>query len=100
MSWETKQVNAQAPGKYPGVWLERFYTANCVDHTAHLSVEESLEKHECSAIKAATDQAHRLVNAMKDSSLMKEAFISTMREAGEEPLAIIQGTSNRYIISD
>jgi hypothetical protein len=48
-------------------------------------------------VSAAVAKAHRLVENMKDSSLKKEAFIKIMEEAGEEPLAVIQGTSHRYM---
>jgi hypothetical protein len=34
---------------------------------------------------------------MKDSHLAREAFAKLMVEAGDDPLAIIQGTSNRQV---
>jgi hypothetical protein len=39
--------------------------------------------------------SHKLVNSMKDSHLMKEAFKRSMVDAGDDALAIVQGTSNR-----
>lgn len=65
----------------------------CVDHTAHLAVEEALDK--APAIKKTTSKVRSFINHLKDSHLLKEAFKKTMDDAGVEPLAIIQGTSNR-----
>jgi hypothetical protein len=50
----------------------------------------------CVAIKIAVNKAHQLVENMKESSLKKEAFIKIMEDAGEVPLAIIQGTRHRW----
>ena len=93
---EKKQINARTPGKHPQIGLETYYTASCVDHTAHLCVEDAVTKPTCSEINASTTKAHKFINSMKDSNLMKEAFYKIMLEAGENPLAIIQGTSNRW----
>lgn len=38
-----------------------------------------------------------LINYVKESSTAKTAFKKIMENAGAEPLAIIQGTSNRYL---
>ena len=35
-----------------------------------------------------------LINYMKDSSLASEAFYNIMKDLGEEPLALKQGTEN------
>jgi hypothetical protein len=94
---EAKQINARAPGKHRAVGLETNNTASCVDHGLHLGAEEALDKRvETVDIKMSTDRAHKMVEKMKESSLMKEAFMKTMKDAGEEPLAIIQGTPHRY----
>ena len=37
-----------------------------------------------------------LINYIKESSTAKNALRKIMKNAGVEPLAIIQGTSNRY----
>jgi hypothetical protein len=70
-----------------------YFVASCVDHTAHLAAQDTLAA--CRDIKRSHDRAHKFVNSMKDSHLMKEAFYQTMIDLGEEPLAIIQGTANR-----
>lgn len=69
-----------------------------MDHTAHLASEDTLQNVLCRPIKESQSKAHKFVEKMKESSLMKEAFLQTMVEAGEEPLAIIKGTSNRWDI--
>ena len=47
----------------------------------------------------ATSVARNFINAMKDSNLMKEEFNEMVIENGNEPLAIIQGTCNRYVFA-
>ena len=69
-----------------------------MDHTAHLASEDTLQNVLCRPIKESQTKAHRFVEKIKESSLMKEAFLRTMVEAGEEPLAIIKGISNRWDI--
>ena len=66
-----------------------------MDHTAHLCSEDSLENPACRDVRTAQLKAHQLVESIKDSSLKKESFLKVMLDAGEEPLAIIQGSSNR-----
>ena len=66
-----------------------------MDHTAHLAAEETLSMPDCVDIKFSVDKAHRFVGKMKESHTMKEAFNDVMIEAGEDPIAVIQGTSNR-----
>jgi hypothetical protein len=69
--------------------------ASCVDHTAHLAAEDTLNQYR--DVKKSHDRAHKFVNSMKDSNLIKEAFYKTMIDAGDDPLAIIQGTANRWV---
>ena len=91
---ESKQVNARAPGKHDTVGLKTNHTASCVSHTAHLAAEDSLEQ--CPDVKMAVDKGHRFVNKINDSNLKKEAFFKIVEDAGEDPLAILRGTSNRW----
>ena len=58
------------------------------------SVEEALEK--AVDVKKSTNKVRLFINKMKDSNLMKEGFLTVMEDAGDEPLALIQGTSNRW----
>ena len=100
ISWvtdgESKQKSAREVGRHGHVGLKTTHTASCVDHTAHLAVEDSLEGPGVWGVKEATDKVRQLLNKMKDSHKMKEAFQEVMREAGDDPLALIQGTSNRW----
>ena len=91
---EAKQVSARTPGKHPRVGLVTHLTASCVDHTAHLAAEDALSKTD--SIKESTVVARDFINAMKDSHLMREAFNDMVIEAGDDPLAIIKGTMNRW----
>ena len=91
---ESKQVNARAPGKHDTVGLKTNHTASCVSHTAHLAAEDSLEQ--CSDVKIAVDKGHRFVNKINDSNLKKEAFFKIIEDAGDDPLAILRGTTNRW----
>ena len=93
---ESKQKSAREVGRHAQVGLRTTHTASCVDHTAHLAVEDSLEGRGVRGVKEATDRVRQLLNKMKDSHKMKEAFQEVMREMGEDPLALIQGTSNRW----
>ena len=43
----------------------------------------------------ALGKVRGMINYVKDSSTAKTAFKNIMKNAGVEPLAIIQGTSNR-----
>lgn len=108
---ESKQVNARDPSKHQAVELPTFHTGNCVsysgfffndfpylsgscvDHTLELGTEESLQQ--CIGMKDPVKKVRSLINYMKDSSLAREEFNKIMEDAGVEPLAIIQGTSNR-----
>ena len=47
-------------------------------------------------MKDSVQKVRGLINYIKDSSTAKDAFKKIMEIAGVEPLAIIQGTSNRY----
>ena len=76
-----------------GTILSDLVLGTCVDHTAHLAVEESLDK--APEVKKATSKVRSFINLLKDSHILKEQFKQVMDEAGEDPLAIIQGTSNR-----
>ena len=100
ISWvtdgESKQKSAREVGRHGHVGLKTTHTASCVDHTAHLAVEDSLEGPGVWGVKEATDKVRQLLNKMKDSHKMKEAFQEVMREAGDDPLALIQGASNRW----
>ena len=69
--------------------------ARCVDHTEHLCSKDSLENPACRDFHAAQLKAHQLVESIKDLCLKMESFLKVMVDAGEEPLAIIQGSSNR-----
>ena len=91
---ESKQVNARAPGKHDTVGLKTNHTASCVSHTAHLAAEDSLEQ--CPDVKMSVDKGHRFVNKINDSNLKKEAFFKIIEDAGDDPLAILRGTSNRW----
>ena len=91
---ESKQVNARAAGKHETVGLKTNHTASCVSHTAHLAAEDSLEQ--CSDVKIAVDKGHRFVNKINDSNLKKEAFFKIIEDAGDDPLAILRGTTNRW----
>ena len=79
----------------PALEIRLIFAATCVDHTAHLCSEDSLENTACRDVRTAQLKAHQLVESIKDSSLKKESFHKVMVDAGEEPLAIIQGSSNR-----
>ena len=91
---ESKQVNARAAGKHEAVGLKTNHTASCVSHTAHLAAEDSLEQ--CPDVKRAVEKGHRFVNRINDSNLKKEAFFKIIEDAGDDPLAILRGTSNRW----
>ena len=91
---EAKQVSARSRGRHPAVGMETFHTSSCVDHTAHLAAESSLNL--CPEIKASVDKCRRFVNVVKDSNLKKEAFYNVMKEQGQEPLSIRRGTTNRW----
>lgn len=69
------------------------YTGGCVDHTAELTIEETLQQ--CPPVKDSVHKIRAFVNHMKDSSLDREKFHKILEEAGVETLSIIQGTSNR-----
>ena len=47
-------------------------------------------------MKDSVQKVRGLINYIKDSSTAKDAFKKIMENAGVEPLAIIQGTSNWY----
>ena len=47
-------------------------------------------------MKDSVHKVRGLINYIKDSSTAKDAFKKIMENDGVEPLAIIQGTSNRY----
>ena len=64
-----------------------------MDHTLQLATEESIEQ--CSGMKDPVKKVRSLINFLKDSSLAKEEFNKIVANSGVEPLAIIQGTSNR-----
>ena len=70
-----------------------YLSGSCVDHTLELGTEESLQQ--CIGMKDPVKKVRSLINYMKDSSLAREEFNKIMEDAGVEPLAIIQGTSNR-----
>ena len=91
---EAKQVNARMPGKHPGVGLPTTYTGGCVDHTAELAIEETLQQ--CLPVKNAVHKVRSFVNHIKDSSLEKEKFHKLLIEAGVKTLTVIQGTDNRW----
>ena len=91
---ESKQVNARAPGKHETVGLKTNHTASCVSHTAHLAAEDSLDQ--CPDVKRAVEKGHRFVIRINDSNLKKEAFFKIIEDGGDDPLAILRGTSNRW----
>lgn len=93
---EGKQKSAREAGRHDRVGLKTTHTATCVDHTAHLAVEDALEGRGVWGVNEAVDKVRKLLNKMKDSHKMKEAFQEVMKEAGADPLAVIQGTSNRW----
>ena len=67
-----------------------------MDHTLELATEESIEQ--CSGMKDSVKKVRGLINYMKDSPTAKEEFNKIVANSGVEPLAIIQGTSNRYYL--
>ena len=69
-------------------------TGGCVDHTAELAIEETLQQ--CSPVKNAVDKIRSFVNHIKDSSIEKEKFHKLMKDAGVETMTVIQGTDNRF----
>ena len=91
---ESKQVNARTPGKHAQVGLPTNYTGSCVDHTAELAIEETLQL--CPPVKKAVQKIRSFVNHIKDSSLEKEKFHKLLKDAGVNSLTIIQGTDNRW----
>lgn len=93
---EAKQKSAREVGRHNNVGLRTCHTASCVDHTAHLAVEEALEGRGVIDVKETMDRVRRLINKMKDSHKLKEEFVAVMIAANEKPLALIQGTSNRW----
>ena len=65
------------------------------DYSSPSMSEDALEK--ALDVKETTNKVRMFINKMKDSNLMKkEGFLTVMVYAGDEPLAIIQGTSNRW----
>lgn len=50
---------------------------------------------DCLDVKFSVDKGHKVVQKMKESHLMKEAFNQVMIEAGEDLLSVMLGTSNR-----
>ena len=66
---------------------------SCVDHTFELGSEESIQQ--CSPMNESLGKVRGMINYVKESSTAKTAFRKIMETAGVEPLAIIQGTSNR-----
>ena len=64
-----------------------------MDHTIELTSEESSLA--VPEMKNSLKKVRRLVDYMVDSASAREKLYDLMVEAGERPLAIIQGTSNR-----
>ena len=91
---ESKQINARNPNKHQAVGLPTNHVGSCVDHTFELGCEESIQQ--SISMKQAVKKVRSLINYIKDCHPAKEAFYKIMEDAGVEPLAIIQGTSNRW----
>ena len=91
---EGKKLNATNPNLHPEIGMKICHRTKCVDHTLELASEDSVKQ--SPGMKKAVQKPRDFVNFMKDSSLAKVAFHNTMLEAGETPLAIIQGTDNRW----
>lgn len=108
---EAKQINARHPAKHQAIGLPTFHVGkhlngfffindgvfsglgSCVDHTFELGSEESIQQ--CSPMNESLGKVRGMINYVKESSTAKTAFRKIMETAGVEPLAIIQGTSNR-----
>jgi len=91
---EAKQINARNPAKHQAVGLPTFHVGSCVDHTFELGAEESTQQ--CFPMNESVGKVRGLINYIKESSTAKNALRKIMENAGVEPLAIIQGTSNRW----
>ena len=91
---ESKQLNASNPNLHPEIGMKICHRNKCVDHTLELASEDTVKQ--CPGMKKAVQKPRDFVNFMKDSSLAKVAFHKTMLEAGVTPLAVIQGTDNRW----
>ena len=109
---EAKQINARNPAKHQAVGLPTFHVGkhlygfycindgvfsglgSCVDHTFELGAEESTQQ--CFPMNESVGKVRGLINYIKESSTAKNALRKIMENAGVEPLAIIQGTSNQY----
>lgn len=70
-----------------------FHVGGCVDHTAELTIEETLQQ--CPPVKDAVQKIRSFVNHLKESSIEKEKFHKLLQNAGVETMTVIQGTSNR-----
>ena len=91
---EAKQLNATDPTKHPELGMKICHRNKCVDHTLELGSEDTVKQ--CVEMKTSLQKERDFVNYMKDSYLARAAFHKMMIDAGVEPLAIIQGTTNRW----
>ena len=93
---EGKQKSARESGRHALVGLKTHHTATCVDHTAHLAVEDALDGRGVLDLKESLNKLRKLVGKMKESHKMHEEFQRVIQDAGDDPLAIIQGSQNRW----
>ena len=97
-SWVTDAapacVKARDPLQFPELNFPINESGSCTDHGIDHVAEDALKK--CPAVKDSLDNARTFINHMKDSSLARERFRNIMKEAGEEPLSVIEGTMNRW----
>ena len=91
---EKKQLNATDPTKHSELNMKITHRGKCVDHTLELVSEDSIKQ--VPEMNEAVKKVRKLVNFMKDSSLARVAFNDIMIAAGVTPIAIIQGTENRW----
>ena len=91
---ENKQVCARDPDKNREIQLNIVHHASCTDHTIELASEDTLSERALMGI--SLKKLRKLVNYFKDSHLAREALEEIIRRSGQKPLAIMQGTDNRW----
>ena len=91
---EPKQVCARDPDKNRDVQLNIVYHASCTDHTLELASEDTLK--ERALMGLSLKKLRKLINHFKDSHLAREALEEIIKRSGQKPLAIMQGTDNRW----
>ena len=66
---------------------------DCVDHTIELVSEETVAA--IPDMERSINKCRRFVDYIKDSSTARAFLHTIMVDAGFNPIAVIQGTSNR-----